>query len=104
MIIWEYRGATPDGPVLRYGTPVMVFVPGVGQIQAVYQFGGGDQIEGVVHLPSGQFLAKVLPHHTGAPEQRARAAVQEALAGADPQAVHRRVHEAPVINHLPRVY
>jgi len=99
MMIWQYRYPTNGPTRLAFGVPVDVFVLGR-QIRAVYQFQGGDndQVCAVVHHASGRIMARVYDHHTGYPQQRAQAALDEKTAGKDPATVWKVIDAAMVLN------
>lgn len=72
MIIWEYLTPHSGGKVSpARGTPVEIFVPGRGYVQAVYQFGDGTNPAAVVHHASGRVIA-TLEGETGAFQAQAR--------------------------------
>lgn len=102
MIVWKYRTPTSDGPPrIAYGTPVTVYVPGLGEVQAVYQFGAPGQPCAVVEHRTGRIITLVGDYHSGAPQERARQAVREV----PPRRLAAGFTEgaAPVINGLPGV-
>lgn len=108
MMIWMYRAQGLRGELrTAYGCPVTVGVRGVGTVRLVYQFQGAfeDQECAVVDLPTGRVVAEVYDHHTGYPEQRAQAAVDEAMARfADPWAAWNNALDGlPTVNTLPSV-
>lgn len=108
MMIWQYLIPTADGDVRNaYGCPVTVQVPGVGEVTAIYQFQGGegDQQCAVVHLASGRSMAPVHDHHTGYPQQRAQAAVDERFRriAFPSDAWHRATEACETLNTLPSV-
>lgn len=73
MIIWEYKSPASTGlDASYYGTPVEVFLPGLGYTQVVYQFPGGEKHPAaVVHHRSGQVLCAVTDPR-GSPQEQAR--------------------------------
>lgn len=108
MMIWKYKAQRLCGQYRDcYGCPVTIRVPGVGTIQAVYQFQGAfeDQDCAVVDLPSGRIIAEVHDRHKGYPEQRAQAAIDEEMARFDDPwaAWHKAMDGLPVRNTLPSV-
>lgn len=105
MMIWQYLIPTANSGVREaYGCPVDVSVAGR-QLRAVYQFQGGDggQKCAVVHLASGRIMAYCKDRHTGYPQQRAQAAVDEAMKNRQPSAVWSVIDAAEVLNTLPSV-
>jgi len=104
-VIWMYRYPTDtDTTRCAYGYPVTVFCAGR-ELRAVYQFQGGkgDQQCAVVHLDSGRVIARVYDRHTGYPQQRAQAAVDERVAGKDPGRVWATISSAKRVNYGPSV-
>lgn len=104
MIIWRYKIVGREGELRdAYGWPIQVFVPGLGIIQAVYQFqsGPGDQRCAAVHLPSGRALALIEDRHTGFPQEQAQKAIREHCAGHQPTVIAAEIKRQPVINDLP---
>jgi len=103
-MIWAYQVPNDKGGIqIAYGTPVQVFLPGKGYVQAVYQFGTPELPCAVVDLKSGRIIAKVGDHHLGAPQQRAQAACQEALSGIPAASIVNALDTAPIINTAPAV-
>lgn len=105
-MIWRYKIPVAHRPgdfpyQYSYGCPVTIDLPGIGRAEAVYQFQGGGQECAVVHYPSGRSIAPVLDHHTGYPEQRARAAVAERLRDVSPERIAGAFEGAEVINAVP---
>lgn len=97
MLIWRYLVPTNYGNAHAYGTPVDVFLPGVGRVQVVYQF----QPEAVVHWQSGQILARI-PDGPGWPQGKAQAAINALKVS--PDKIARAVRLAHVINENPEVF
>lgn len=97
MLIWRYLVPTNYGNAHAYGTPVDVFLPGIGRTQVVYQFPADWQSEAVVHWQSGQILARI-PAGPGWPQGKAQAAVNALTVSPD------KIARAHVINENPEVF
>ena len=103
-MIWKYNVPTQGGKMMAaYGTPVEVFIPGIGFMQVVYQFGTNTQRCAVVHWQSGAILAGIEEWHTGYPQERARAAIAEKLSGVTEKRTVAVLTGAKVINSAPVV-
>lgn len=114
-MIWKYLVPTANGTLREcYGCPVDVFVPGLGRTTVVYQFQGGDggQRCAAVHFASGRAIAWIEEHHTGYPQDRAQAAVNERFEGMGAKFarqenqdhyIAQRFKSADVINVLPSI-
>jgi thymidine phosphorylase len=102
-MIWEYRVPLVSGTRIHYGTPVSVFIEGLGYKQLVYQYGSPSQRRAVVDLRSGRVVAPIEDTDRGHITEVSQAAVSRAIARLGAGRIIKAFQNAAVINNAARV-